>query len=523
MTQVDVVPTDGPLLGVSHVSKSFGGVQAVSDVSMSVGKGEVVALVGENGAGKSTLKNMVVGQVRPDRGTIEIGGAHVRDGVSARRLGIVAVHQELSLFPALTVWENVFLFGLGKDRRRGSGKAQARDRTRELLRQVGARFGVDDYAADLSPAEQQLVEVVKAIAQRPRVLVLDEPTSSLNLDEQERIHQTVRTLSGQGVGIIYVTHHLDEVFELTSSTVIMRDGSQVWSGPTSALDRRTIEHHMIGREVAAIARPPRPTTTDVALELRDLTAPKLAEPVSLTIGAGEVLGLAGLMGSGRTELAKSLYGIGEHGGQVLLGGRPLARRSPRACREVGIAFITEDRRDEGLYLDRPIRDNVSVASLGRLTSFGFLRPARERALVTGAMSGLRVKAAGQLAPARSLSGGNQQKLVLGKWLAVDARVLIFDEPTRGIDVGAKAEVHSLIAELAAAGKAILLISSDLPEVLGLSHRIGVMWDGHLRCVLDAAAATPSRVIRLMTGGDLDDAPGVPPGESAEVELRGGVR
>lgn len=494
---------DRAVLVLTGCSKAFGGVQAVKDLSFAVKAGEVVALVGENGAGKSTTKNLITGQIRPDSGSIEVAGSQPHDPVHTRDLGVLAVHQEFSLFPTLSVADNVFLFG---KRRTGPAlrtRAKAEAECNRLLEKVGADFHPADLVSQLSPAQQQLVEVVKALAQDPVFLILDEPTASLNLAEREHIHEIVRDLQARGVAILYITHHLEEVFELTSRTIVMRDGQLVADCPTNELNRRDLEELMVGREVGEVQRPAPPTSDEVKLRAIDIMGPGLAEPISFELRAGEVLGFAGLVGSGRTELAQAIFGMVPATGVIEIAGERLERRTPALMKRNGLAFVTEDRRHEGLFLDRSIRENLSVATLGQL-SRTFLRLVsrrREAMQGTGLINDLRVRGAALERPSRSLSGGNQQKLVIGKWLPADPEVIILDEPTRGIDVGAKAEVHALICRLTESGKAVLVISSDMPEVLGLSHRVGVMHKGRLVKVLDADEADPRTVIGLATGGE----------------------
>ncbi|HVO53017.1 MAG TPA: sugar ABC transporter ATP-binding protein [Solirubrobacterales bacterium] len=490
---------------VDGVRKTFGGIHAVADVSFAVRPGEVVAIAGENGAGKSTLNKLITGQLTPDAGEVLIDGSHhPRSPAHARRLGVTAVYQEFSLFPHLTVTENVFLFGRRRTGRKLHTKAAAARACAELLERVPGSFGPGTLVSDLSPAEQQLVEVVKALAQDPAVLILDEPTASLNLAERERIHAIVRSLSSQGMSVLYITHHLDEIFELTDRTVVLRDGRLIADVATAELDRRRLEELMVGRTVQAVERPPQPSG-EVKLEVRDVVSVRrgAAHPISLDIRAGEIFGLAGLVGSGRTELAHAIVGDGTNSGFVAVDGREIKRRSPSAAKKRGLAFLTEDRRNEGLFLDRSISDNLTVTSLGAVarSPLRILSRRAERRLVEAAIDQLGVRGSADSSKvARSLSGGNQQKLVIGKWLATEPEVFILDEPTRGIDVGAKAEVHQLVLDLAARGKGVLLISSDLPEVLGLSHRVGVMHKGRLAAVLSAEEAEPARVIRYATGG-----------------------
>jgi rhamnose transport system ATP-binding protein len=494
-----------PAIAVSKVSKSFGGVAAVRDVSFTVSGGEVVALAGENGAGKSTIKNIIGGILRPDAGHVALGGVDAAPGrAGAKHAGVATVHQETSLFPDLTVAENILLGRL----RSTSGvlvrPRQLRRAAAPVLERVGAEFGSETIVRDLSAGQRQLVEIAKALAADPRAIVFDEPTASLNLAERELIMQIVEQLRADGVAVIYITHYLEEIARLSQRVVVMRDGRVVADRPTAELDRPVLESLMVGRELAqGYPELPEPGA-GVALAVRDLGDGGRVSGVSFTVCEGEIFGLAGLMGSGRTEVARAVFGLSGKTGQVEVAGRELRRGDVRACIEAGIAFITEDRRNEGLFLERPIRESLSIVGLGAVTRsrlMGRLDHGAERSLTAELAEKVRLIArSGLEAHGGSLSGGNQQKVVLGKWLATRPRLIILDEPTRGIDVGAKAEIHRLLVELARSGTSILLISSEMEEVLGLSHRVGVMHDGRLAGVLDRSDATQEAVIRLATGG-----------------------
>ena len=373
-----------------------------------------------------------------------------------------------------------------------------------LLERLGADFEPDTPVAALSLAQRQLVEIAKALAADPRAIVFDEPTASLNLAERELIMQIVEQLRTDGVAVIYITHYLEEIARLSQRVVVMRDGRVVADRPTAELDRPTLESLMVGRELAqGYPELPEPGA-GVALAVRELGDGGRVSGVSFTIAEGEIFGLAGLMGSGRTEVARAVFGLSGKTGQVEVAGRELRRGDVRACIEAGIAFITEDRRNEGLFLERPIRESLSIVGLRTVTRsrlLGRLDHGAERSLAGELAEKVRLIArSGLEARGGSLSGGNQQKIVLAKWLATRPRLIILDEPTRGIDVGAKAEIHRLLVELARSGTSILLISSEMEEVLGLSHRVGVMHDGRLAGVLGRSEATQEAVIRLATGG-----------------------
>jgi rhamnose transport system ATP-binding protein len=494
-----------PVIAVRGVCKAFGGIDALRDVSFDVRGGEVVALAGENGAGKSTIKNIIGGNLRADAGAVLIDGQPPATGVGgARGRGVATVHQETSLFPDLSVAENVFITNLHTGRRSVVVSPRSLNRAATpLLRQVGAAFDPDVPVRDLSTGQRQLVEIAKALAAEPRAIVFDEPTASLNLAERELLASIVDQLREQGVAILYISHFLDEIARLSQRVVVLRDGRVVADRPTAETDRTTLEALMVGRELARGYPHPSPPGTDIALSVRDLGDAGRISGVSFDIAEGEIFGLAGLMGSGRTEVARAIFGLSGQIGRVDVGGRPLRRGDVRAAIASGIAFVTEDRRAEGLFLDRPIRESLSVVDLATITRSrlgGWLDRRAERRLSTQRATEVGLIArAGLNTPGSSLSGGNQQKVVLGKWLGRPPRLIILDEPTRGIDVGAKAEIYKLLIDLAGAGSAILLISSEMEEVLGLSHRIGVMHQGHLAGVLPHAGATQEAIIRLATG------------------------
>ncbi|GAA4250377.1 sugar ABC transporter ATP-binding protein [Dactylosporangium darangshiense] len=489
-----IVAPAAPAIAVGNVSKSFGGIAAVDGVSFTVSGGEVVALVGENGAGKSTIKNIIGGTLRPDSGGVSFGAGHS---------AVATVHQETSLFPDLTVAENILI-----DRLRAPGSATVRRATLRrtaapVLQRVGAGFGPEAVVRDLSAGQRQLVEIAKALAAGPRAIVFDEPTASLNLVERELVMGIVEQLRADGVAVLYISHYLEEVARLSQRVVVMRDGRVVADRPTGELDRAALESLMVGRELARGYPEPAPPRETPALSVRDLGDGSRVAGVSFDVAEGEIFGLAGLMGSGRTEVARAVFGLAGAIGRVEVCGRALRRGSVRASIEAGMAFVTEDRRHEGLFLDRPIRESLSIVGLGavcRSRRLGWLDRGRERRLTEELAGRVRLVARGGLgAGGGSLSGGNQQKVVLAKWLVDRPRLIILDEPTRGIDVGAKAEIYRLLVDLAGAGTAILLISSEMEEVLGLSHRVGVMHDGRLAGVL-GSGATQQAVIRLATGG-----------------------
>jgi ABC-type sugar transport system ATPase subunit len=493
-----------PAVAVDCLTKRFGGITAVKDVSFTVAPGEVVALVGENGAGKSTVKNLLAGIVKADSGSIFINGAEIAgDARHARHVGVATIHQELSLFPTMSVAENVLMASLGGRSRGFVRSSTLHARVRPVLERVGADFSPAAKLDALAPGQRQLVEIAKALALEPSVIVFDEPTASLGQAHRERIYAIVRQLADDGAAVLYVSHHLHEIFELSDRLIVLRDGNLVASSPTAELTRNELESLMVGRELSGDMPRAAEPGGDVVLRIRNLDDGRRVSGVSFDIRGGEIFGLAGLMGAGRTEVARAIFGVSRASGSIEIDGHTIHRMTPKRAIEAGMAFVTEDRRGEGLFIDRSIRENLSVVALQdvRVRGVGWIRRRAESSGAKKAGERLQLTARSGLdAPARSLSGGNQQKIVLGKWLWRPRRLLIMDEPTRGIDVGAKAEIHRLLVDFAERGVAVLLISSELPEVLGLSHRIGVMHAGRLVDILDRDEATPEKVIRLAAGG-----------------------
>jgi ABC-type sugar transport system ATPase subunit len=493
-----------PAVAVDRVTKRFGGITAVSDVSFTMAPGEVVALVGENGAGKSTIKNLLAGIVKPDSGSIVVNGVEIAgDARHARHVGVATIHQELSLFPTMNVAENVLMASLAGRSRGIVRSSTLYARVRPLLERVGADFSPAAKLDTLAPGQRQLVEIAKALALEPSVIVFDEPTASLDEGHRERIYAIVRQLASDGAAVLYVSHHMHEIFELSDRLVVLRDGKLVATSTTALLTRNELESLMVGRELSGDMPRAAEPGRDVVLRVSNLDDGRRISGVSFDIRRGEIFGLAGLMGAGRTEVARAIFGVNRASGSIEVDGRAIHRMTPKRAIAAGMAFVTEDRRGEGLFIDRSIRENLSVVGLQdvRVRGVGWIRRRAEATTAKNAGARLQLTArSGLEAPARSLSGGNQQKVVLGKWLWRPRRLLIMDEPTRGIDVGAKAEIHRLLVDFAEQGIAVLLISSELPEVLGLAHRIGVMHSGRLVDILDRRDATPEKVIRLAAGG-----------------------
>jgi ribose transport system ATP-binding protein len=490
------------ILEVSGISKSFPGVRALHDVDLDVGEGEVVALLGENGAGKSTLMKILAGVQPSDEGVMKVRGEEVtihsvQDGLD---LGIALIHQELNLATNLTVGANIFL---GREPKKGGliDEAEIAARSQEFLDKVGLEVSPDTLVGDLTIGRQQLVEIAKALSTDAKILIMDEPTSSLSSRETERLFEVVKDLRSNGVSIVYISHRLAEVVELADRVVVLRDGENA-----GALARDEIEHDrmvslMVGRELSQFYAHNPQGPGEVVLSVSDLSTPVHPEhEVNFELRAGEIVGLAGLVGAGRTELLETLFGITPaEGGTVTIGGDDIQVSNPRAAIGAGLALVPEDRKQQGLIIDMAVADNLSLAALKRDQKSGFLNFEAERYISEEMTRKMRIKTPSDRQVVRFLSGGNQQKVVLGKWLAMRPKVLLLDEPTRGIDIGAKQEIYALMEELAEEGVAILFVSSEMEEVLGMSDRALVMHEGRLTGELSRDRLSADAVMHLATG------------------------
>jgi ribose transport system ATP-binding protein len=491
------------LLELRGIVKSYGEVRALDGVDFRLEGGEVHALVGENGAGKSTLMKILASAIPKDAGAVFLEGAEVAlDGpASARRLGIGMIHQDVNLVPEMTVAENLLLGSeplIGKTPFLDRG-AMARA-ARAALGQLGEDLDPSEKAGRLGVARQQLVEIAREISRNVRILALDEPTASLTGREAERLFGVVRRLRAEGAGVIYISHRLDEVFEIADRATVLRDGRTVASAPTAAIDRPTLVRWMVGREVRNEARKETCAAGEEILRLEGVAAGWIG-PLSLVLRRGEILGLAGLVGAGRTETARLVFGADRpERGKILLEGREIAPRSPREAIDLGIALLTEDRNRLGLVSTMSVRENVTLAGLRALGRGMFTSAAREAAATRHHVERLRIRTPSLDAGVDQLSGGNRQKVVLARWLETRSKVLIFDEPTAGVDVAAKEEILSLVRELAAGGAGVIVVSSDLPELLGISDRVLVLCRGRIAGELAAEDATQERVMTLATGG-----------------------
>ena len=488
-------------LELRDVEKSFGAVRALVSGSLRVEHGSIHALVGENGAGKSTLVKVVSGVHRRDGGELLLDGESVdfTSTSESKAAGVAVIYQEPTLFPDLSVTENIFMgrqiLGSGRRIDRQAMYAEAQ----RLFDGLGVRIDPRRPALGLSIADQQIIEIAKAISLDAKVLVMDEPTAALSGVEVQRLFTVARRLRDEGRGLVFISHRFEEVFDLCDTVTVMRDGAYVDTLPVSETSIDHMVELMVGREVGELFPKTPATLGDPVLEVRGLTSPGVFHEVSFTVHAGEIVGLAGLVGAGRSEIARAVFGVdGYQSGEVLLHGEPVPARNPRAAIAAGMAFVPEDRRRQGLVVDASVSRNIAGVIRTRLSRGGLLTQRRENGAVAPWASRLEVKTSALDADAATMSGGNQQKVVIAKWLATQPTLLIIDEPTRGIDVGTKAEVHRLLSDLAGQGLAIVMISSELPEVLGMADRVLVVCEGELTAEMTQAEATPESVMRAAT-------------------------
>jgi ABC-type sugar transport system ATPase subunit len=495
-----------PILEVKNITKSFSGNRVLEGVDLAVAAGEVLALVGENGAGKSTLMNIIGGILQPDTGQILFDGAPVAFGspMEAMHKGISIVHQELSLAPNMNLAQNIFL-------RREPANAlgfidwkRLHADTAAIFQRLGLDLDSRTLTSKLSVSVQQVVEIAKALSFDARVIIMDEPTSALSEAEIERLYAIIADLTQRGIAIIFISHKLDEVFHLADRIAVLRDGRMVGTLSKAEATRDKVIQLMVGREVTSLY-PPKGEETGEAddvtfFAVEGLTREPYFRDVSFTLRRGEILGFAGLVGAGRTEVARALIGADRaEAGALTLNGRKVRFHSPRQAIAEGVCYLTEDRKTLGLFLKLPVRDNIAAAALPRFTNrLGFLREGRIREASRRFVEEVEVRPANDEQLAINLSGGNQQKTLLAKWLCAQPKVLIADEPTRGVDVGAKAKIHADLRRLANAGIGVIVISSELPEVLGLSDRVAVFREGELTAILDGATATQEEVMRYAT-------------------------
>ena len=497
------------LLEMKGISKSFGPVKALKKASLNLKRGEVLALMGENGAGKSTLMNVLSGSLHPDEGEILLDGVQreIKNPIQARSLGIVKIHQELQIVPELDIAENIFL---GRWQTAGIGfvqKKKMHDMAKECLKMLEWEMDTRTKLKDLRIGEQQLVEIAKAISCDAKIIVMDEPTSALSEPEAKKLFHVIEKLKNKGCGIIYITHRMEEVFKISDRLSVMRDGEYIGTKEAKETENEEIIAMMVGRSVEEQYPKRDVKIGDVILEVKNLnfTPPKESfkrslKDISFKVRAGEVLGIAGLAGAGRSEVFESI--VGKHAtcttGEILIDGKALQIRSPKDAIDAGISFATEDRKGTGLVLGRSIGDNISLPIYDHYSSFGFMRDGEQKKDWIEYMNRLHVKAKSPNVPVSSLSGGNQQKVILARWLLTKPKVLLLDEPTRGIDVGAKEEIYLLINELAASGLAVVVISSELPEVIGICDRIITICEGRLTGEISRKEATQEILLAAAT-------------------------
>ncbi len=494
----------GAFVELRDVSKRFGGVLALDDITLSIARGGVHGLVGENGAGKSTLGKIIAGEYRPDAGALILEGepVHYSRPAEALKHGITYVAQELSLVPARSVFENVLLgsertrFGFLRD-------GLARDRYEEAAERLGFRLDPRLPVGSLSVADQQKVELMRAIARRARMIVMDEPTATLSPHETDRLLETVRRLAAGGTTIVFVSHFLREVLAVCNDVTVLKDGRHVVTVPAATTTADQLVVAMIGRQLEGsypAKRPPGPDSP-IVFRAQGVRMPGSTIDIDLEVRRGEILGLAGLVGSGRTTLCRALFGLERSAGDFFVDGEPCSLSSPREAIAAGIAMLPESRRDQGLVMRRPIRDNVTLAHLDRFSAGGFIRRGDERAAVRQILSQVDVDAGRSQGNVVNLSGGNQQRVLFAKWLLDTPKLLIADEPTRGVDVGAKRAIYDLLVRLASEGMAIVLVSSEIEEVLGLAHRVAVMRNGRIVGDLDGPDISKEAVMRVAFGSD----------------------
>ena len=486
------------ILSMKNITKIFPGVKALDRVNLNVRAGTVHALMGENGAGKSTLMKILDGLIQPDAGEIWINGklTEALTPKKAAALGVAMIHQELSSAPNLTIAENIFL---GREPMRGCAidqKAMLRD-AEIYMKRMRIRYPPTTKAGDVSVSIMQLVEICKAISCNAKIIVMDEPTSAITDAEVDTLFECIKELKQAGVAIIYITHKLDELFRIADDVTVLRDGQWIGTAPAKELDKDRVISMMIGRELSNVFPKEFATISSEALRVENLSRKGIFRDISFSVRHGEILGIAGLIGSGRTETMQCIFGLDRpDAGSIYLDGKPVTIRCPSDALKHGIAMVPEDRKVSGLVLGMSIKENITLAFLSEFMSGIAINSRKEKACAQSIIDMLHIKTKDQRNHADSLSGGNQQKIVLGKWLVSDVEVLIMDEPTRGVDVGAKAEIHKIMCQLAQKGLAIIMISSELPEVLGMSDRILVMHEGRLKGELQRDEADQEKIMKI---------------------------
>jgi ribose transport system ATP-binding protein len=496
------------LLEMKGIGKSFPGVKALEGVNLTIREGQVHALLGENGAGKSTLIKILSGAYIRDEGEIYWEGklANINGPQDAQALGISTIYQEFNLAPNLTVAENIFLGHLPKNGPLVDWAA-ARKRAKEILDNLGVTFSVDETPSNLSVAEQQLVEIAKALNRKTRILIMDEPSAVLGEKDLDKLFDVVRQLQADGIGIIYISHRLKEIFELADAVTVLKDGRYVATRDVEEVTMDDLVKLMVGRELKDVYPHREPEPGEVLLEVNNISREGVLHDISFKLRAGEIVGFSGITGSGRTELARVIFGADPYtGGEMKLYGQPYGASSPGEAIKKGIALVTEDRKGQGLLLKLAVTQNTTISNLDQLSRYGLIKLGEELELVKDYIRQLSIKTPGPNFIVVNMSGGNQQKVVLARWLSRGVRVFILDEPTRGIDVGSKSEIYQIMADLADEGVAIMMISSELPEVLGMSDRIMVMREGKIAKELSRAEASEEAIMLHAVGsGEVQEA------------------
>lgn len=498
--------SDTPIIEMEHIDKSFASNQVLSDVHFNIQEGEIHALMGENGAGKSTLVKVLTGIHPRDNGTIRWKGKEVNfsNPKEAENEGIIVIHQELNIIPYLTVAENMFLgkeLTYGKSGIINSSKMKAQ--TRYILEKLGVKnIQPNEVAGDLSVGKQQMIEIARALATEAKVIIMDEPTAALTEREIRSLFNLVQDLKKQGVSFVYISHRMEEIFEICDRITVLRDGSYIGTEMVKETDLEAVVKMMVGRELGQRFPEKKNDIGDVVLSVENFSSPDWFDDVTFDVRKGEILGISGLMGAGRSEVMETLFGYRKRSnGQVRLDGKPLKAKHPKDLIEQGIGFITEDRKVKGLVLEAPIRENIALANFKKVSKNQVIQTKKERELVNQLIKRLNVKATNSEQHVKSLSGGNQQKVVVAKWLGIEPTVLILDEPTRGVDIGAKKEIYTIINELAENGVAIIMVSSELQEILGVSDRVMVMHEGKVKGFFDRDEATQEKIMLAATGGE----------------------
>ena len=491
-----------PLLQMKGIYKHYPGVVALADVNFELNAGEVHCLLGENGAGKSTLMKILSGAVDKDAGAILIQGKEIEfnSPANAQKYGISMIYQEFKLVPELSVAENILL---GNEPTRGNSPLvdykKVHQDAREILAQLGEEIPTATRISSLSMAQRQMVEIARALSRQVKILAMDEPSASLSRNELERLFAVIRKLKTEEVGIIYISHRLEEVFEIGDRLTVLRDGRFVHNCPVPETDRRTLIRWMVGRELEQEFPRIEPERGEEILRIENLSSGILKD-INLSVYRGEILGLAGLVGAGRSELARTIFGAyPKDEGRIFLEGKEISVSSPREAIDLGIGLLTEDRNKYGLIMQMNVRENISLSNLRQVAGRFFIKRTEENSIAENFKQALRIRTPSVDQKVEALSGGNRQKVVLARWLFTKSKLLIFDEPTAGIDVGVKLEIYNLINQLVKEGIGIIIISSDLPELLGICHRVAVMWEGRVTGILSAKESTQEKVMTLATG------------------------